>query len=92
MRKIVRARPAAVARRKNPLRITRASKHRAINPRGDLNATWEGVETGHQPGSRLCVPGGGGRGGGVAKGPPGRGFLRDRKGITKDYMKILLSS
>lgn len=89
MLKIVRARPAAVAGRKNPLRITRASKHRAINPRGDLNATWEGVETGHQPGSRLCVPGGGR---GVAKGPPARGFLRDRKGITKDYMKILLSS
>lgn len=87
MRKIVRARPAAVAGRKNPLRITRASKHRAINPRGDLNATWEGVETGHQP---AYVSRGGGRG--VAKGPPARGFLRDRKGITKDYMKILLSS
>jgi len=68
--------------------ITRASKHRTINPRGNLKTgarsiAWETEKEWTFPAYI---------GGGTRQGSPRRGSLRDHKGITKDYMKILLSS
>lgn len=87
------------ALRKNPSRLKRASKHRPINPRGDLKATggrtWS-VDRHAFIDIRIEIHGveGDGGKGELPKGAPlgDRGFLRDREGITKDYMKILLSS